>query len=60
MQPAERFLVLRSRAPEAEGAADDDRSVAPRRIECVQGLDEQRRLEALSARALPAKRDHVG
>ena len=59
-QAAQRLGVLRACAPEAEDAADDDRPVAPRRIEPVQGLDEQRRLEALAARTLPAERDHVG
>jgi hypothetical protein len=59
VEPPERLLVLFPRAAEAEDAADDDRPVAARRLELVQRLLEQQRLEAFRPRALATAREHV-
>ena len=60
METPQRFLVLRARATEADDAARDDRPIAARRIELVQRLNEERRLEPLAASPLAAEGDHVG
>jgi hypothetical protein len=60
VKPSQTFLVLGARAAEPEDAARDDRAVAARRLECVQRLREQCRLEARATRGLAATLDHVG
>ena len=57
---SQRLLILGACAPEAEYTADDDRPVTARWGELVERLEEERRLEAFAAGALPAEGEHVG
>src|SRR6185437_8928790 len=52
VDPLEGQLVLPPCRADPEDAANDDRAVRPRRVELVQGLHEERRLETLARRPL--------
>ena len=59
MEAPQGFEVAPAIAAQPEGAADEDRPVAPRRIELVHGLDEEGRRQPIARRLLAAERDHV-